>query len=241
MLENVRTILQNSIDEKYRDFNKSLVPGDTAPMLGVRLPELRTLAKKIAKENGREYLTCLEEQEKTGDIYHEELLLHGCIIGYLKCDNAERMKLLDKFIPYINNWAVCDSSCMTYKFMKKDVSEWFSYLLKYAKSDKEYDIRFAVVSMLDHFITEEFIDRVLDVMRAISHETYYVKMAAAWAISVCYVKFPEKTEELFIENCLDDFTHNKSIQKIRESYRVSKEDKERLNAMKRPSKKASKS
>lgn len=234
MIQKVREQLIELADEKYKEFNQSLVPGETVPMLGVRLPKLRDIAKKIAKENGREYLSFLETQEKNSDIYHEELLLHGCIIGYLKCNNEERMELLDRFIPYINNWAVCDSSCMTYKFMKKETEEWFSYLMKYAESEKEYAIRFAVVCMLDHFISDEYIDRVLEVMKKIRHEAYYVKMAVAWAVSVCYVKFPEKTELLFTENCLDDFTHNKSIQKIRESYRVSKEDKERLKTLKKP-------
>lgn len=226
-----------AVDDEYRDFNKSLVPGETAPMLGVRLPLLREMSKKIAKENGREYIQILQKAEKEGNIYHEELLLHGTMIGYLKCNVKERKKLLDAFIPYINNWAVCDSSCMTYKFMKKDTEEWFSYLLKYANSDKEYDIRFAVVSMLDHFVTEEFIDRVLGVISRIHHDAYYVKMAAAWAVSVCYVKFPQETEVLLREGKLDDFTQNKSIQKIRESYRVSKEDKDRLLAYKRAVKK----
>lgn len=240
MVEEVRETLRTLVDDEYRIFNKSLIPGDdTARMLGVRLPKLREIAKKIAKEQGRDYLTELEEKELQGDIYHEELLLHGCIIGYLQCDMVERKELLARFVPNIKNWAVCDSSCMTYEFMKNDPEQWFVYLLKYANSDRVYDVRFAVVCLLDHFITETYIDRVLEVLKRISVDEYYVQMAVAWAVSVCYVKFPEKTEALLKENCLDDFTHNKSIQKIRESYRVPKEDKERLNAWKRPKKKES--
>lgn len=236
MIEEIRKVLYENIDEKYKDFNKSLVPGETAPMLGVRLPVLRDIAKKIAKENGREYLQALIIEETKAQVYHEELLLHGITIGYLKCDIPERTELLDAFVPYIDNWAVCDSSCMTYKFMKKDTQYWFDYLLNYAKRLNEYEIRFAVVCMLDHFVTEDYIEPVLEVMRTIRHEGYYVKMAVAWAVSVCYVKFPEQTMKLFTENALDDFTHNKSIQKIRESYRVSKDDKELLNKLKRPKK-----
>lgn len=236
MIEEIRNLLYQNIDEKYKDFNKSLVPGETAPMLGVRLPVLRETAKKIAKENGRDYLQALRIEETKSQVYHEELMLHGIIIGYLTCDIEERTALLDAFVPMIDNWSVCDSSCMTYKFMKQDMQYWFGYLSKYAKKQNEYEIRFAVVSMLDHFVTEEYIEQVLEVMRTIRHDGYYVKMAVAWAVSVCYVKFPEQTWKLFTEDALDDFTHNKSIQKIRESYRVSSEDKEMLNKLKRPKK-----
>lgn len=240
MVEEIREVLQKHMDEEYRKFNKSLIPGDgAATMLGVRLPKLREIAKKIAKENGREYLTEIEEKELQGDVYHEELLLHGCVIGYLDCETEERKERLRRFVPAIENWAVCDSSCMTYKFMKKNPEEWFPYLLEYANSNRVYEVRFAVVCLLDHFVTETYLDRVLEVLKTISVDAYYVQMAVAWAVSVCYVKFPEKTEKLLTENCLDDFTHNKSIQKIRESYRVSKEDKERLNTWKRPKKKES--
>lgn len=95
------------------------------------------------------------------------------------------------------------------------------------------EIRFAVVAFLDHFITEEYIEKILTILGNIKHDGYYVKMAVAWAVSVCYVKFPELTWELLAGDRLDDFTHQKSIQKIRESYRVTKEEKERLAALRR--------
>ena len=100
-------------------------------------------------------------------------------------------------------------------------------------STQEYEIRFAVVCLLDFFIQEDFIDRILSFFSSIHHDGYYVKMAIAWAVSVCYVKFPEKTESFLLQNTLDDFTHNKAIQKIRESFRVSKEKKEKLKQWKR--------
>lgn len=229
----IRTLLEESVDAKYKDFNSSLVPGEHIIMLGVRVPKLREIAKGLAKERGLEYIRAVSEMEEKGEACHEELLLHGMIIGYLKCGNEERMKLLDEFVPVINNWAVCDSSCMTYKFMKKDTEEWYHYLLKHIDSKREYEIRFAVVSMLDHFVTEDFIDRVLAELERIHHEGYYVKMAVAWAVSVCYVKFPEKTGVLLQGGKLDDFTQNKSIQKIRESFRVGKAEKEVVLGWKR--------
>lgn len=255
MIEQIREKLYVLIDKKYRDFNRSLIPGKIAPMLGVRMPRLREIAKEIVKSSGNqsvrmkrdksddtlpseqlgayEYIAELLQLEKNGQPYHEELLLHGMVIGYLKCDMDTRKHLLDEFVPVINNWAVCDSCCMTYKFMQKNQEEWFAYLEKFVWSKEEYKIRFAVVCFLDHFVNESFIERVISIMGEIKHESYYVKMAVAWAVSVCFVKFPKETEQLFLEGSLDDFTHNKAIQKIRESYRVSKEDKERLNLLKR--------
>lgn len=233
MFEQIRQILEQSADEKYLDFNSSLVPGETAPMLGVRVPKLREIAKRIAKEDGEGYISAVRIAEQDGHACHEELLLHGMVIGYMKCDRQKRQELLDGFVPVIDNWAVCDSSCMTYKFMKKDMEEWFAYLQKYAASEGEYEVRFAVVCMLAHFITEPFICRVLEILGGIRHDGYYVKMAVAWAVSVCFVKFPKETKVLLQGGGLDDFTQNKSIQKIRESYRASKEDKEELLRWKR--------
>ena len=226
----LRGELQKHIDETYKQFHTSLVPGLTK-MMGVRIPILRELAKKAAKED---YYGFIEDFQP--EIY-EEVMIRGMMIGYAKFSMEEQKRELKKFIPLINNWAVCDSCCTTYKFMKKNQEEWFSFLEPYLNSSQEYKIRFAVVCLLDFFVQDVFIDRILNCFSDIHHEGYYVKMAVAWAVSVCYVKFPEKTEEFLLKNTLDDFTHNKAIQKIRESYRISKEEKERLNQWKRKEKK----
>lgn len=226
----LRGELQKHIDETYKQFHTSLVPGLTE-MMGVRIPILRELAKKAAKED-----YCGFVQDFQPEIY-EEVMIRGMMIGYGKFPMEEQKRELKKFIPLINNWAVCDNCCTTYNFMKKNQEEWFSFLEPYLNSSQEYEIRFAVVCLLDFFVQEAFIDRILNCFSDIHHEGYYVKMAVAWAVSVCYVKFPEKTEDFLLKNTLDDFTHNKAIQKIRESYRVSKEEKERLNQWKRKEKK----
>lgn len=222
----LRNELRTHIDETYKQFHSSLVPGLTE-MMGVRIPVLRELAKKAAKED---YYGFSEDFQSS---VYEEVMIRGMMIGYAKFSIEEQQRELRKFVPLINNWAVCDSCCTTYKFMKKNQEEWFSFLEPYLNSSQEYEIRFAVVCLLDFFIQEAFIDRIFSCFSNIHHEGYYVKMAVAWAVSVCYVKFPEKTEEFLLKNTLDAFTHNKAIQKIRESYRVSREDKERLNKWKR--------
>lgn len=233
LLQETREKLENEIDLGYQEFNRSLIPGETSRILGVRIPVLRKIAKELVKTSGRSYADAVVLLECSKEAYYEERMIHGMLIGYLKCEKEERRQLLDSFVPAIDNWSVCDSSCTTYKFMKQDMGYWFSYLEQYLNSSREYEIRFAVVCMLDHFVTDYYIGKILWDIDAVHHEGYYVKMAVAWAISVCYVKFPKETFRYLKTDHLDDFTHNKAIQKICESYRVSKEEKEKLKEWKR--------
>lgn len=226
MIQWVRNELYKNSDDAYKSFHSSLIP-NVFNILGVRVPKLREIAKKVAKNDYREFIENVNVQ------IYEEVMLWGMVIGYIKVSHEERKKELEKFVPNINNWAVCDCSCATYKFMKKFPEIWFPFVKSYLFSKQEYEVRFAIVCLLDFFISEEYIEQVLELLSQVCHEGYYAKMAAAWAISICYIKFPMKTEKLFENNVLDDFIYNKSIQKIRESYRVSKESKERLQKMRR--------
>ncbi len=222
----VRNELRENSDNSYKDFHSSLVPG-ISNIMGVRVPKLREIAKKVAKDDYKIFIEAVNIQ------VYEELMIWGMVLGYIRVSCEERKKELEQFIPHINNWAICDSSCSTYKFMKESSGTWFSFVKSYLTSVQEYEVRFAVVCLLDFFINEKYIDQVLELLLQVHHNAYYVKMAVAWAISICYIKFPEKTEKLFAENLLDDFVHNKSIQKIRESCRVPKESKERLQKIRR--------
>lgn len=159
--------------------------------------------------------------------------MQGLVIGYAKMDREERKTYLDEFVPKIRNWAVCDSCVTGYKFMEKEPEYWFAYLKGYRDSGKEFELRFMIVSMMAHFVDEEHIDEILEICEQTQHEGYYTKMGVAWALQVCYVKFPEKTRTLLEHNDMDNFIHNKAIQKIRESYRVSREEKEELKLLKR--------
>ena len=213
-------------DEEYKKFHGSLCPG-TNNIIGIRVPKLRMLAKEISKESWREYL-----QNAKND-YYEDVMLQGMVIGLAKMELQQRLDYIKKFVPKIDNWAVCDVTCAGFKFVKKHPQEVWRFLRIYLKSKEEFEIRFGVVMLLDFYITEEYIQEVLKILNEITHEGYYVKMAVAWAISSCYIKFPNETMKLLINNKLDTFTYNKALQKIVESYRVSKEDKEKIRAMKR--------
>ncbi len=185
------------------------------------------MAKNIAKGDWRTYLDHAAESD-----YFEEIMLQGMVIGYVKTDIEDILHYTAAFITKIDNWSVCDSFCTGLKFTKKNPKLVWEFLQPYLSSNHEYEIRFGVVMLLDYYIEEEYIGRVLQRLNNIKHEGYYVKMAVAWAISICYVKLPETTMRWLESNTLDDFTYNKALQKITESNRVDHETKNLIRGMK---------
>lgn len=220
----VREIMLKNSESKMIDFTKKLIPGNDR-MLGIRIPILRELAKEIVKEDWRSFLD-LEVTE-----YHEDRVLWGLVVYYAKMEFDERLSYIERFIPKITNWAVCDT--FGYKAKKNERPVYWDFLQPYLKEPSEYGMRFAVVTILGNFIDSEHIDDVLRIMNEVKHDGYYLKMAVAWTLSVCYIKFPEKTMALLKNNALDDFTYNKTLQKIIESFRVTDADKEKIRKMKR--------
>ena len=214
-------------DKKYKEFHSSLCP-NVDNIIGVRIPELRKLAKQIAKENPKEFIENPVKKQ-----YYEEIMLEGFVIGYMKATLEEKLHYLDNFIPEIDNWAVCDCTASTLKFIDKYKKEVWEYMQKYINSKKEFEKRFAIIILMDYYLTDEYIDKVLEIYNKIDSDQYYVQMGIAWAISVCFVKYREKTRKILHNNNLSTFTHNKSIQKIIESTRVDKETKEELKKLKK--------
>lgn len=230
MYEMIIDEIKGMADEQYREFHGGLIPGVETEFLGVRVPKLRALAKRIVREDWREFLKEYEDS----NIY-EIIMLYGMVMAGAKCSFEEKLSYVEKFVPQIDNWAVCDIVSGDLKDIKKHQERMYDFLQSYLNSEKEYELRFAVVVLMQYYITEEYIDMVLGWYGRICHEGYYVKMAVAWGISVCFVKFRDKTLE-FLEKCeIDKFTYNKAIQKMRESCRVSTEDKVMLKEMKKES------
>lgn len=225
-IEEVRKELHALADEDYKKFHSRLLPG-TENILGVRIPELRKLAKRLVKEEWRAYF------DEAPNQYYEEDMLRGLLVGYAKLDLEERLDYLRRFVPSISNWAVCDSFCSNLKFTLKNKEAVWVFLEPYFLSDKTYEMRFAAVMALDYYALPEYGARVFQYFDRMRDRDYYVQMAVAWAVSVFYVHLPELTEEYIRSNKMDDFTHNKAIQKICESYRVDKEAKARLRMLKR--------
>jgi len=225
MQAEIRKKLKELADDKYRSFISGLVPG-TDNILGVRMPQLRKLAREIAGGDWRTYIS-------TADEFFEETMLQGLIIGLVKAGTEERLQLIADFIPKIRNWAICDSFCTSLKFAGRNKERVWEFLQPYFESDMEYEIRFAVVMGMYFFVDDEHIDEFIGLLDRIRHDGYYVKMAVAWAISVCYVNYTEKTLACLRNNSLDDFTYNKALQKIIESNRVDSPTRELMRSMKR--------
>lgn len=227
MNNEIKEKLFDLADAKYKEFSSALIPGENK-MLGVRLPELRKLAKEISKGDWREFLS------QPDDEYFEYTLLQGMVIGCAKMENAERFQYIESFVTRIHNWSVCDSFCVGLKFAAKNPDETWEFLQPYLNSTDEFSVRFGVVMLLDHFINEEYFGRVISALDNACQDYYYTQMAVAWALSMCYVRFPEKTlEYLNGKNKLHKETYLKTLQKIVESNRVSAEDKHRIREMKK--------
>ena len=224
----IRDELEKLSDKKYKEFHTGLCPNSNE-ILGVRVPVLRNFAKQIVKEeNIEKYLN------NALDNSYEEILLQGMVLGLWKNITIEKFcEYLEKFIPKINSWAVCDISISGFKITKKNMRYMWQFLEKYLKSENEFELRFAIVMLLDYYITDEYIDKVLKILNNIKHEGYYVKMAVAWAVQVAFVKYPEKTMKLLENNNIDKWTYNKALQKIIESYRVNDEMKKIIRNMKK--------
>lgn len=240
-VEQTREQLMELSDEKYRQFQSGLIPGKEN-ILGVRMPKLRKLAREINKKDGRQWLLLNERVLGQPNAYYEEIMLRGLVIGEAKEGSIEEyLSRVEAFVPYIDNWAVCDCFCASLKRTKQYKKEVWEFLKPYLQSEEEYSIRFGLVMLLNYYIEEAYLEQLFAQFDRIHHEGYYVKMAVAWAVSICYVKYPKETMVYLKENeSLDDFTYNKAIQKTCESYRVPAEEKILLKQMKRKGRKAEK-
>lgn len=198
-------------------------------VLGIRMPHLRRLARQIAADGSwREYVA-------DADAYFmESRMLHGMVIAYVKdIGISERLALVKEWVPCINSWSVCDNVCCTFKPKPAERDQWWRFIQPYFRSPRTYELRFAVVMALDVFVDEEHIAQILRIAGTIRHDGYYVKMAVAWLLAECFVKFPDATMPFLAHNSLDNFTHNKALQKICESFRATDEQKAAIRLLKR--------
>ena len=225
--QEIKDFLAAHADARYAAFVTSLMPG-ARPVVGVRLPVLRALANEIAKGDWRTYL------EEAVDDTFEEVMLQGYVTGAARMPFEEQMERMAAYVCKINDWALCDSPCSGFKFVRKHREEVWAFLQPYLYSGEVFSQRFAVVMLLAHFVTDDFIDRVLEACAAVRPSGYYASMAVAWAVSVCFAKYPEKTRPLLAGGRLDDETQNKAIQKIVDSFRVAEWDKSWVRTLRRP-------
>lgn len=219
--------LLNLADEDYKSFNSKLCPDTKMEMLGIRIPKLRALAKEVVKEHLWE-----EFLKEAKDKYFEEIILQGFVIAYSKKSLEEKFEYMKPFIPKMDSWAITDTFTPTLKIKDKDLEMYWNFIMPYIKSNKEFEIRFAIISMLDYFIRDEYVDEVIKILDGINHEGYYVKMGVAWTLAEIGIKYNSKLMKYLENNNLDKFTFNKTLQKMIESYRISDEQKVILKSMK---------
>ena len=232
---NVNDLRNNLImqsDEKYAEFNKKICPDTSKKIIGIRIPELRKIAKDIVKKE--DYIEYLEDALNSNDKYLEEIIIQGLVIGYSKVELEDKLKYVKKFIPKIDSWVISDTFIPTFKFKENDIETIWNFIQPYTKSNEEFEIRFAVIMMLDYFINDKYVDKVIKVIDNITNDKYYAEMAMAWTLAEIGVKYNDKLMNyLKGKNNIDKFTYNKTLQKMIESYRISNEDKVILKTMKK--------
>jgi 3-methyladenine DNA glycosylase AlkD len=226
--EEIEKRLIDISEESQKKLNVKLCPDTNKEILGIRIPKLRKLAKDIVKEEKWEQFI-----KESQDRYFEEVLLQGLSIAYSKNSLQEKYIYMKEFIPKMDSWAMTDTFTPTLKVKDKDLENYWNFIIPFTKSDKEFEVRFAIISMLDYYIREEYVNEVIKILDNIKHEGYYVKMAIAWTLAEIGIKFNDiLMTYLESDNNLDKFTFNKTLQKMIESYRISDNQKSVLRKMK---------
>ena len=225
IVEEITNELFKMQDEKYRDFNSKLIPTvDKESMIGVRTPELRKYAKQLVKrEDVGKFLHSAPHK------YFDENQLHAFIISEIN-DFKNCIDEINRFLPYIDNWATCDQ--LSPKVFKKHHNELFEYIKDWLKSDKVYTLRFGIGMLMEHFLDEDFDILYPEIVSKIRSGEYYINMMIAWYFATALAKRYESVIPFIENNSLDIWTHNKAIQKAVESLRISDEKKEYLKSLK---------
>ena len=224
--DEITTKLFSLQDTAYRDFQVKLIPGmDAQKKIGVRTPELRKLAKELAKrEDIREFLNDLPHQ------YFDENQLHAFILSGEK-DFEKCMEDLERFLPYVDNWATCDQTSP--KVFRKHRKELLDAIRRWIESDHPYTVRFAIKMLMEHFLDEDFDPAYPEMVAEVRSEEYYIRMMIAWYFATALAKQYEAVLPYLEQKKLDVWTHNKTIQKAVESYRITEEQKIYLKSLKR--------
>lgn len=224
--DEIRKELKKLQDKGYREMQVTIIPTlEADSIIGVRTPALRQLAKELAKREGiSEFLSDLPHK------FFEENQLHAFILSGMK-DAESCIRLVDEFLPYVDNWATCDQ--MSPKVFKKHKQLLLEYVDKWIRSEHTYVKRFAIGMLMEHFLDEDFKTSYLTKVSKIRSEEYYVNMMIAWYFATALAKQYEDTLPFIEKQKLDKWTHNKSIQKAVESYRITPEQKEYLKTLKR--------
>lgn len=214
-------------DETYAQFQAKLIPTiDSKSIVGVRTPELRKMAKTYAKK-----AECVEFLNALPHTYFEENQLHSFIVSLDK-DFDSCIKRVIEFLPYIDNWATCDQ--LSPKIFNKEKEQLLPYIDGWLQSEHTYTVRFGIGVLMAHFLDESFVEAYAQKVVEIKSEEYYVNMMRAWYFATALAKQYKYIVPIIEEKKLDDWTHNKTIKKATESYRIAEEQKVYLRTLKVP-------
>ena len=225
MIKEIQKQLFEFQDLEYKAFHSRLVPGvDPDTIIGVRTPVLRGYAKQLSKEkNVQKFLHTLPHD------YYEENNLHGFLIELIK-DYDQCIEEIDRFLPYVDNWATCD--LMSPKVFKKHLPKLLEKIREWIASDLTYTIRFGIEMLMSFYLDDAFEEEYLQMVAEIRSEEYYVKMMIAWYFATALAKQYETAIRYIEQPCMEVWTHNKTIQKAVESNRITKEQKDYLRSLK---------
>ncbi len=219
----IRQVLFSLAEEAYRDFSAALMPTvDRKRVIGVRVPHLRKLAKSLSERDARAFLSALPHT------YHEEDLLHCFLIGKIK-EERQCIAAITAFLPYIDNWAVCDS--LRPRCLANDPALLLQSIEIWLKSPHPYTVRFGMEMLMVHFLGARFRERYLAMVANTRSDEYYVDMMAAWFFATALTRQYEKTLPYFEDRRLSPSVHNKAIQKAVDSLQIPKERKEYLKSL----------
>ena len=222
MINTVTEHLQELADPAYREFSQRLIP-EGKPLLGVRMGPLRTFVKQLVRDSHWSYESLGHPDT---DSYHEEKLVRVLAIAYWKeIDEHTRIMLLEQVLPYLDNWAICDSLVVSLHQAKKHNSLYRDVILRQVKNVNPYAIRFSVVMLLCHYMHNPWIEENLQILGQIRHDHYYVKMAIAWAVATAFTNSFDITAQWLQSSTLDIQTAKMAAQKVRDSKRVSFQQK----------------
>ena len=217
--------LKSISEPKYKEFHSKLC-FTKYEILGIRVPKMRKIATDISKTDFENFLQFCKND------YYEEVFIEGLVISNIK-DESTFQKYFYNYISKIDNWGICDTFCNSLKIVNKNQKKYFDISKELSLSEEEFISRIGLVLILNFFVKEEYLKDIFLILNSVKSNKYYINMAEAWLICELYIKYPQETEVFLKDNKLNDFTQNKSISKIRDSYRITKETKEYLNTLKR--------
>lgn len=215
--------LESLSDEKYKEFHSKLTT-TKYEILGIRVPMQRKIAKEISKGDIASFLECSKNH------YYEEVMIKGFVLGNIK-EKEVLLKYLEDYVSLVDNWAINDGFCNSLKIVEKDKEFWFHYFANYFKSPEEFRVRVGLIVFLSFYVEEDYLEKIFSLVDEITVDKYYVNMGIAWLLCECFTKYPNKTLKYLLKSKINTFTFNKTISKIRDSYRVSKEEKEYLKTL----------